>query len=113
MAGTGLAGAGVKSLVLLGCGKMGGAMLEGWLKGTGMADVNLETCLEHPNYDEFWAELNPEAQAHRVNAPGVFIGGWYDIFLQGKINSFFSMLVQPGRQKGCHLKSGVRLSRKY
>ncbi|HSF96009.1 MAG TPA: pyrroline-5-carboxylate reductase [Thermohalobaculum sp.] len=28
-----LAAAGVKSLVLLGCGKMGGAMLEGWLKG--------------------------------------------------------------------------------
>jgi len=28
-----LADAGVCSLVLLGCGKMGGAMLEGWLKG--------------------------------------------------------------------------------
>jgi pyrroline-5-carboxylate reductase len=33
MAQTDLAGAGVGSLVLLGCGKMGGAMLEGWLKG--------------------------------------------------------------------------------
>jgi len=28
-----LAGAGLRSLVLLGCGKMGGAMLQGWLKG--------------------------------------------------------------------------------
>jgi len=33
MAATNLAQAGVGSLVLLGCGKMGGAMLEGWLKG--------------------------------------------------------------------------------
>ncbi|MHC4368661.1 MAG: CocE/NonD family hydrolase [Planctomycetota bacterium] len=67
------------------------ALLEGWLVATGMADVNLKTFREHPNYDEFWAELNPEAQARRVNAPGVFIGGWYDIFLQGTINSFVSI----------------------
>jgi pyrroline-5-carboxylate reductase len=33
MAGRSLADAGVGSLVLLGCGKMGGAMLQGWLKG--------------------------------------------------------------------------------
>lgn len=33
MAKADLAGAGVRSVVLLGCGKMGGAMLEGWLKG--------------------------------------------------------------------------------
>ncbi len=33
MARTDLKAAGVKSLALLGCGKMGGAMLEGWLKG--------------------------------------------------------------------------------
>lgn len=67
------------------------SLLEGWLIATGMADVNLKTFHEHPNYDEFWAELNPEAQAHRVNAPGIFIGGWYDIFLQGTINSFVSI----------------------
>jgi len=67
------------------------SLLEGWLLGTGMADVNLEAFREHPTYDEFWAELNPEAQAHRVNAPGVFIGGWYDIFLQGTINSFVTI----------------------
>ena len=33
MAGSDLGAAGVESLVLLGCGKMGSAMLEGWLKG--------------------------------------------------------------------------------
>ncbi|TKJ39491.1 MAG: acylase [Planctomycetes bacterium B3_Pla] len=67
------------------------SLLEGWLTLTGMADVNLKTFRDHPNYDEFWAGLNPEDQAHRVNAPGVFIGGWYDIFLQGTINSFVAI----------------------
>ena len=28
---------------------------------TGMSDVNLKTFREHPYYDEFWTELNPEA----------------------------------------------------
>ncbi|MHC4435235.1 MAG: CocE/NonD family hydrolase, partial [Planctomycetota bacterium] len=72
------------------------SLLEGWLTATGMADVNMKTFREHPNYDEFWAELNPEAQAHRVNTPGVFIGGWYDIFLQGTINSFAAIHNQGG-----------------
>ena len=67
------------------------SLLEGWLTLTGMADVNLKTFRDHPNYDEFWSGLNPEAQAHRVSAPGVFIGGWYDIFLQGTINSFVTI----------------------
>lgn len=67
------------------------SLLEGWLTLTKMADVNMKTFRDHPNYDEFWAELNPEAQARRVNAPGVFIGGWYDIFLQGTINSFVAI----------------------
>ena len=67
------------------------SLLEGWLTLTGMVDVNLKTFRDHPNYDEFWVELNPEAQAHRVNVPGVFIGGWYDIFLQGTINSFVAI----------------------
>ncbi|MHC4496483.1 MAG: CocE/NonD family hydrolase [Planctomycetota bacterium] len=72
------------------------SLLEGWLTLTNMVDVNLKTFRDHPNYDEFWAGLNPEAQAHRVNAPGVFIGGWYDIFLQGTINSFVAIHSHGG-----------------
>jgi putative CocE/NonD family hydrolase len=53
-----------------------------------MTDVNLKTFVAHPKYDDFWAELSPEKEAGRVRAPAVFLGGWYDIFLQGTINSF-------------------------
>jgi predicted acyl esterase len=66
-------------------------LLENWLNGTGMTDVNLKTFVAHPRYDDFWSGLNPEAQAEKVHAPAVFLGGWYDIFLQGTINSFVTI----------------------
>ncbi len=71
-------------------------LMENWLKATGMTDVNLKTFVAHPDYDRFWAGLNPEAQAGRVRAPAVFLGGWYDIFLQGTINSFVSVQNRGG-----------------
>jgi len=48
MANTGLAAAGVDSLVLLGCGKMGGAMLEGWFKG-GLAPAAVQVIDPYPS----------------------------------------------------------------
>lgn len=45
---TGLRGAGVSSLVLLGCGKMGGAMLEGWLAG-GLAPAAVSVIEPNPS----------------------------------------------------------------
>lgn len=71
-------------------------LLEGWLKQTKMDDVNLPTFLSHPTYDDFWKKLNAEAQADKVDAPGVFVGGWYDIFIQGTINSFVEINQRGG-----------------
>ena len=71
-------------------------LLENWLKATGMTDVNLKTFVSHPKYDDFWVEMNPETQAEKVRAPGVFLGGWYDIFLQGTINSFLTIHEHGG-----------------
>ena len=48
MARTSLAEAGVGSLVLLGCGKMGGAMLEGWLKG-GLTPAQVQVIDPYPS----------------------------------------------------------------
>ncbi len=81
------------------------ALIEDWLRLTNMSDVNLKTFVAHPRYDAFWADMNPEAQAARVNAPAVFFGGWYDIFLQGTINSFVAIQDHGGpRAKGhCRL----------
>ena len=72
------------------------ALVEGWLRGNKFDEENLRTVLAHPQYDALWAELNPEEQAPRVNAPGMFLGGWYDIFLQGTINSFLAIQHHGG-----------------
>lgn len=71
-------------------------LIETWLKATKNEDVTLATFLDHPTYDVFWKSLSAEAHADRVNAPGVFIGGWYDIFLQGTINSFTTIQERGG-----------------
>jgi predicted acyl esterase len=71
-------------------------LLENWLKVTGMTDVNLKTFVSHPDYDTFWVGLNSEAQAEHVHAPAVFLGGWYDIFQQGTINSFVALQEHGG-----------------
>jgi predicted acyl esterase len=71
-------------------------LLEGWLKQTQMEEVNLPTFLEHTTYDDFWKKLSAEAHAHQVDAPGVFVGGWYDIFVQGTINSFVEINSKGG-----------------
>jgi predicted acyl esterase len=63
-------------------------LMEAWLRQTGMVEGNLDTFVSHPRYDDFWKNLNSELQAGKVRAPGVYIGGWYDIFVQGTINSF-------------------------
>lgn len=83
-------------------------LLGGWLKGTQMEEINLPTFLKHPLYDEFWKELNAEAHAEQVNAPGIFTGGWYDIFLQGTLNSFTSIQSRggPNARGNCYLSIG-------
>lgn len=84
------------------------ALLEGWFHRFRFGRENLERIRAHPEYDEFWARWNPEAQAHRVNAPAVFWGGWYDVFLQGTINSFVAIDRHGGpRARGrCRLIIG-------
>jgi len=74
------------------------SLVEGWLAEHHFAPINLQTVLAHPRYDLLWAALNPEAQAVQVNAPAVFWGGWYDVFLQGTINSFVTIQHQGGPQ---------------
>jgi predicted acyl esterase len=94
------------------CMYRGGAfhqsMMEGWLLATGMTKGNLEAFHSHPAYDDFWRTMNPESVADRAHAPAIFVGGWYDIFCQGTIDSFVS-LQKLGRGKaagGCRLVMG-------
>jgi predicted acyl esterase len=90
-------------------------LLEGWLKATGMEEGNLETFLKHPTYDDFWKALSTDAHADQVNAPGVFIGGWHDIFVQGTINSFVNINRRggPAARGKCFLVIGPQAHGTY
>lgn len=71
-------------------------LFEGWLRANNLIEKNLETFVAHPRYDAFWKQLNSESYAAQVRAPAVYVGGWYDIFLQGTINAFQSVHYHGG-----------------
>jgi predicted acyl esterase len=78
------------------------SLLVGWL-GMNMFDPkNLEEMRAHPDYDDFCKQFDPELMAHRVDVPVMFVGGWYDIFSAGTINSFMS--IQKHGDKGARGK---------
>ena len=63
------------------------SMCERWSKGQGSSHI-LESWHEHPTDDGFWWFYDTEARAAAITAPGLHVGGWWDIFCQGTINSF-------------------------
>ncbi len=71
-------------------------IFESWARQQGLAEGNLELFRGHPYYDEFWEKLSPERYAQKVNTPAVFIGGWYDFFSQGTLNSFMTIQDHGG-----------------
>ena len=81
------------------------SLLENWLNGNKFDPKNLELIRAHPNYDDFWKAMDPERMAKRVNVPTMFLGGWYDIFTAGTINSFLTINKQgdTGARGKCRL----------
>lgn len=71
-------------------------LLEEWLAQCKFTPKNLELFRAHPNYDDFWKALDPERVASQVNVPTMFLGGWYDIFAAGTLNSFVTINKQGG-----------------
>ncbi len=81
------------------------ALLETWLAASRFTPRNLELFQAHPNYDTFWQGFDCERVAERVNVPTMYVGGWYDIFTAGTLNSFMTVHKQgdEGAQGKCRL----------
>ena len=47
--------------------------------------------LAHPNYDDYWAKVDVEAQFERIKAPALVSGAWGDLFAIGSVRSFEGM----------------------
>ncbi len=81
------------------------SLLEDWLTQNKFNPKNLELIRAHPDYDDFWKAIDPETVAARVHVPTMFLGGWYDIFTAGSINSFVTINKQgdAGARGKCRL----------
>jgi len=81
------------------------SLVEGWVKSNKFDPRTTTTFHSHPDYDEFWAQYDPEALAEKVNVPVMFVGGWYDIFNQGTIDMFQAVQRRggPGARDKCRL----------
>jgi predicted acyl esterase len=64
-------------------------MIEGWLTAIKQPHL-IEVYKSHPRYDDYWAHFDSVAKAGDINAPALFVNGWYDIFQQGTINGFLA-----------------------
>ncbi|MEK7399011.1 MAG: CocE/NonD family hydrolase [Candidatus Poribacteria bacterium] len=69
---------------------------ERWLNDQKFNPENMKLAREHPSYDDYWKAQNTELVANRVNVPSMFVGGWYDIFCIGTINSFMTINKNGG-----------------
>lgn len=68
-----------------------------WFKIFGeKGEAARQTLRAHPAYDSLWAGLNAEAKAAEITAPGMHIGGWFDIFKEGTLRAFASRQYSGG-----------------
>lgn len=55
------------------------------------------TLRAHPTYDTLWEGLNAAAKSNEITAPGMHIGGWFDIFKEGTLRAFISRHYDGGQ----------------
>ncbi|HOJ69709.1 MAG TPA: CocE/NonD family hydrolase [Candidatus Hydrogenedentes bacterium] len=70
-------------------------LVEGWLLLIGQSFIQ-DIYKGQPRYGEFWSWYNTIDRVEDINAPAMFVNGWYDIFLQGTINGFLAREERGG-----------------
>ena len=87
---------------------VGGALrkcqAENWTRGNQFDLQALEIVAAHPSYDAYWQSIDTTLKFPVMNVPAVHVGGWFDTFQQGTIDSFVGRQYHgapgaKGRQK--------------
>ena len=63
------------------------SLVEGWLSSQGAGDM-LYRVLDHRSPGSWWNPVESLSRAASVNAAGLHMGGWFDIFSQGTLDAF-------------------------
>lgn len=74
--------------VIYGGGTLHKEQVESWLKYYARHPSVLTFVLNQPHYNDFWQQFDTIRTAGNIHAPAIHVGGWYDIFLQGTIDTF-------------------------
>jgi predicted acyl esterase len=64
------------------------SLVEDWIRISKFSPGALALWVSHPAYDDYWKHRDLTGRYSRINAAAVHLGGWYDIFAQGTIDSF-------------------------
>ncbi len=71
---------------------VGGALrkcqIEGWTRNNHFDEKALDIMRAHPSYDDYWQQFDTRTRFERMTTPAVHVGGWFDTFAQGTIDSF-------------------------
>ncbi len=78
-----------------------------WLRANGFPEENGQLIREHYKYDEWQKQFDAgrDEMVARVRVPALHIGGWFDTFQQGTIDSF----VRRQRRGGAGARGNQRL----
>jgi len=72
------------------------AMIEGWLDSTKFAPYALDRWTTNYPYTQYWKDREITGQFGNVNAAGIHIGGWFDIFAQATVDAFLGYQNEGG-----------------
>lgn len=72
------------------------ALIEDWIRGTKFQDDAVARWVAHPTYDRHWRDRDATRHFRAINAAGLHIGGYWDIFAQSTIDAFVGYQSQGG-----------------
>jgi predicted acyl esterase len=64
------------------------ALVEGWLEFGVQAPEYAQVWKDQPPSSPYWDYYDADALAERINAPGLHVGGWWDIFGNATVEMF-------------------------
>jgi len=68
-------------------------------KQAGLPERDYRACLEHPERDSYWEQINVDRKFDQVRIPVLHWGGWYDVFLQGTLDAWQGMMEKSDPNK--------------
>ncbi len=72
------------------------ALVEDWIKATKFESYALDRWTTNYPYGQYWKDREITANFAKVNAAGVHLGGWYDIFAQATLDAFLGYQKKGG-----------------